>query len=40
MQDSQILGMLTREDIISFLRTQVELGLHRNSKNHPGHQQG
>ncbi|MFN2236494.1 MAG: CBS domain-containing protein, partial [Anaerolineales bacterium] len=40
MQDSQILGMLTREDIISFLRTQVELGLHRNSKNHLGHQQG
>jgi Zn-dependent protease/CBS domain-containing protein len=40
MQDGQILGMLTREDIISFLRTQVELGLHRNSKNHLGHQQG
>jgi Zn-dependent protease len=28
--NGQIIGMLTREDIISFLRTQVELGLHRN----------
>jgi hypothetical protein len=37
--DGQILGMLTREDSISFLQTQVELGLGRNSKNHPGHQQ-
>jgi len=30
MVDGHIQGMLTREDIISFLRTQVELGLHRN----------
>ncbi len=30
IMDGQITGMLTREDIISFLRTQVELGLHRN----------
>lgn len=30
--DGQIVGMLTREDVISFLRTQVELGLHRNTK--------
>jgi Zn-dependent protease/CBS domain-containing protein len=40
MQNGQMLGMLTREDIISFLRTQVELGLHGNSKNHLGHLQG
>ena len=30
MSNGQILGMLTREDIISFLRTQAELGLHHN----------
>jgi len=30
MLNGQILGMLTREDIISFLRTQAELGLHHN----------
>lgn len=31
IRGGEIVGMLTREDIISFLRTQVELGLHRNS---------
>lgn len=30
--DGQVIGMLTRENVISFLRTQVELGLHRNVK--------
>jgi len=30
MLNNQILGMLTREDVISFLHTQAELGLHRN----------
>jgi Zn-dependent protease/CBS domain-containing protein len=39
MSDSQILGMLTREDVISFLRTQVELGLHNNAGRHHLHQQ-
>lgn len=30
IQDGQVTGMLTRENVISFLRTQVELGLQRN----------
>jgi Zn-dependent protease/CBS domain-containing protein len=34
MLDNQILGMLTREDVISFLRTQAELGLQRNIGKH------
>jgi Zn-dependent protease/CBS domain-containing protein len=29
MIDSQVVGMLTREDVIHFLRTQVELGMQR-----------
>jgi len=37
--DGQIMGMLTRENIISFLRTQVELGLHRNLRKPPPNQQ-
>jgi len=32
MLNNQILGMLTREDIISFLHTQAELGLHHNPR--------
>ena len=41
IKDGEVVGMLTREDIISFLRTQVELGLHRNSGkgNRKGHPQ-
>jgi hypothetical protein len=34
MSEDQIVGMLTREDIISFLHIQTELGLHRNSGKH------
>lgn len=33
IQDGQVTGMLTRENVISFLRTQVELGLYRNIRN-------
>jgi CBS domain-containing protein len=31
MVHGQIVGMLTREDVINFLRTQAELGLNRNA---------
>ena len=34
MLNSQIIGMLTREDVISFLRTQAELGLQHNFRQH------
>lgn len=40
MLDHQISGMLTREDVISFLHTQVELGLNRDGKHHLNQQQG
>ena len=41
ISEGEIVGMLTREDVISFLRTQVELGLHHTSGkgNKKGHSQ-